>query len=364
MDYNKRIPIYDFIRCIAIICVISIHDIEGLSYWDVLTFNSTLNYCDWIVQTIIYIIGRLGVPFFLMLTGTLTLSHSFDSNNDIISYFKNKVLPLYFVTVAWIFIYFLAYQLKSFTLLNILKFLFKSLFLDSSSGLHLWYMPMIIGIYIFIPIISKIVKCFSSKFLLVYCIIVLFMSSVLPTVWLFLQINNLTKFNISTLSNIQSGFTLSIYPIYCILGYLCTKEKIFKYVKTHLLILIVCISLISLIALQFQCYYLKVRTYGHYLSYINIFIVIISICLFELLGRVFIDNHSRLIYFSTNISKLSFGIYLIHIIFLYAIMDNVKQMSACWELKYLLLFVFTFLTSFLFSYIIKKIPVLKRLVTL
>lgn len=360
MPRQERIVAYDLIRSFAILCVLSIHSIEGLIYYDVIMYKTTLPFWDWILQTIIYIIGRLGVPMFLMLTGALLLPRTIQS---IKVHFKQKVLPLYAITVSWLMIYHVFYIIKNHTSLEnikVIKLIVSSLFLDTSIGLHFWYMPVIIGIYVFIPIMSRIVETFSSNSLILYSSIVLGMFSLLPTLWRFLLVNNIPNF-VGNLFNMQTGFLFGLYPMYCLWGYLCSERRILEKIKTSWLLVLFITCFIILTLLQYQCYYKQNPEFGYYFWYDDFFIVLLSLLLYELMSRIKFKKNIENIF--NRLSKASFGIYLVHILLLYTIMNYVKNQTAWgWEKQYLVLFGFTLLSSWFISSLFQRIPLLKKIV--
>lgn len=42
----------------------------------------------------LFALGRLGVPLYLFLTGSLVLSKLVDTNDDAVAFYKRKLLPL------------------------------------------------------------------------------------------------------------------------------------------------------------------------------------------------------------------------------------------------------------------------------
>lgn len=89
---NIRIQSFDIARSFAIICVVLCHSIE-FAYSNVYYLNLSEN--SQIFRIIFFTISRLGVPIFLFLTGALILKKQIESDDDILKFYKNNLLPLF-----------------------------------------------------------------------------------------------------------------------------------------------------------------------------------------------------------------------------------------------------------------------------
>ena len=121
-------------------------------------------------------ISRLGVPIFLLLTGYLTLSKEINSDEDVKKFYKRNLLPIVITTEIWIVLYTIFIWMWRKQEFNYIVLIKRMLFLDIDMFSNMWYMPMIIGMYIAIPFLSKIVKTYSMKSLKFPIIIVLILS--------------------------------------------------------------------------------------------------------------------------------------------------------------------------------------------
>ena len=113
-------------------------------------------------------------PLFLFLSGALLLKKNIDSDEDIIIFYKNNLLPLVIANTIWVIIYniflILSGDLGYVTISNCVGELF---FLRQVPVPNMWYFPMIIGTYLGIPFIAKIVKIFSAKTIKILLILLL-----------------------------------------------------------------------------------------------------------------------------------------------------------------------------------------------
>lgn len=187
-----RIQNFDIARTFAILCVIMCHCI-GEIYFKI-NFEQ-LSIVSQMIRIIFFTIGRLGVPIFLFLTGALTLKKQIETDEDVIKFYKKNLLPLFIAIEIWNIIYnlFNWYMTGKFNIVNLLKDL---LFFKQVSMPHMWYMPMVLGMYIAIPFLAKIVKTFSLKAIKIPMIIVFIVSILLPSVNVVLNIFKLGQYKI------------------------------------------------------------------------------------------------------------------------------------------------------------------------
>lgn len=99
-EKSYRIESIDLLRAISIMCVIIIHCVEYLD-WPSLSQHKC--YAQIFVVMLIFV-GRLGVPFFMMISGYLILDKKFDSN-QCKKFLMKKWLHLLIVTQFWYVIY-------------------------------------------------------------------------------------------------------------------------------------------------------------------------------------------------------------------------------------------------------------------
>ena len=160
MEYKReRVLFLDVARAVAIISVVFGHSVECFYYmyqdrsilWGIL--GGTSRAFDIISITF----GRLGVPIFLFLTGALVLNKKFENGNDCVRFYKKSFLPLLITMELWIVIwnlFLLGYrsmggETAAVTFENVLKCVMFQKRVDTI--MPAWYIPTIIGIYLFLP---------------------------------------------------------------------------------------------------------------------------------------------------------------------------------------------------------------------
>jgi len=168
---NKALWI-DNLRAVATIAVIGIHVSS-----DYVPAEGTIPMTDFWIGNVFDSLSRFAVPVFVMISGALLLSK--DESTGV--FLKKRFIRLLLPFIFWSLIYsfnslYLEHQdgiHNSFT--NILHKIFVQ-FRDGSS-VHFWYIYMIIGLYLFIPVIGKWVRHATEKdlqyFLVIWFVVLL-----------------------------------------------------------------------------------------------------------------------------------------------------------------------------------------------
>lgn len=160
-EAKRRIVTLDVARTIAIIAVVFCHSIESFYYmyqdrsvlWGMLSEQSKLfDLCG-------ITFGRIGVPIFLFLTGSLILGKIRDER-DCMLFYKTKFLSLLITTWIWVIIWngFLAvyHHFGGETPVITWHSLIESMTFQKNVDtiMPAWYLPMILGVYLFLPFLS------------------------------------------------------------------------------------------------------------------------------------------------------------------------------------------------------------------
>lgn len=163
-----------------------------------------------IFRIIFFTIGRLGVPIFLFLTGALTLKKQIDTDEDVLKFYKKNLLPLFITVEIWNVLYniFLSTLNKSFEFRILID---NILFLKQVNLPNMWYMPMILGMYIAIPFIAKLVKTFTLKTIKIPMIIVFISCILFPSINIILNIFEMDGYKMILDLNFLGR---SLWPIY------------------------------------------------------------------------------------------------------------------------------------------------------
>ena len=274
---NKRNINLDITRTIAILCVVFCHSVESIYKFN-LSFARGLSTISKSFMFISFTMGRLGVPLFLFLSCFLLLQKQINDEKDIFDFYKKNLIPLVVANSIWVIIYNIFFVITKQNNLVSFEFIIKELlFLKQVPLKNMWYMPMIIGTYLGIPFIAKLVKEFSFKSFIPILIVIFVTSFVLPQINIIFKIVNY-KEAYSSLLNLN--FLGGAYGLYILLGYFINQNKLFNN-KTIIAITGVITFVLTVITQYVST--LNNSAFLYSLWYNNPFLLICSACLFLLL---------------------------------------------------------------------------------
>lgn len=348
-----RISWIDCARSLAIIMVVWNHAVETAFDGSADAFSLYGNFSKVFFLNGFHL-GRLGVPIFLMITGYLMISKQYElsfSSTDIHKrsygqFLKRNYLRLFLCIEIWIVIYYVFCGLHFDTPLSFSGLLDNVLLLDKSDLMHIWYIYMILGLYIILPFVSYLVHNMDLRLLILPIFLTIFTFNFLPTLNLVRGIFDLSPINWM----VDTSFYGGTYLLYCIMGYLVHK-KVFDKIRSLYWVVIGIVFFWLGSALQWLCY-----AHGsNYLIWYNCFTLIpASLALFVLLSRIQIKN-ALVLRFVTDLSKLSFGIYLVHALFIYVLIDHLK-LNLHPVLTSVVYFIVTLVASYVVVKCLSKIP--------
>lgn len=317
---NQRQASLDVVRLVAIASVLIMHVLENS--W---SLSKTILAQDSIgviiLKFLIYNLGRIGVPLFLFLTGYLMLDRKYDWE-DIPHFYRTRVLKLIVVTLIWDIIYVILRMALGEHVFSAGTIIKELLFVGPMSAPHLWYMPAIIGIYIFLPIVANCLRHLNNRTIKIITPLMIFYSFVVPTASIFLRAAGYGKLQ----PGLEVNFTGGICGAMVIIGYLVKryqKQILAKLNASRCLLLFVC-GLACSIALQ----YFTVFVHGQKNTspwYDSIFILMASVALFVLILQRFASLKPRA--WLARAAGSTFGIYLVHYAFIYIFVAAAKALG-------------------------------------
>ena len=209
-----RVVKYDVLRVVASFSIVLLH-VSG-SYWSVVSINSR----EFLVMTIYNSITRFAVPVFFMLSGLFLVSP--ERENVAVGKRFLKLLVLFYVWSA-----FYAFQGAAVHALSgefstemwaasVQRFIF--------GHSHMWFIPLLLGFYILIPIARQI--CIKKEILQYYLILWIAFRFVLPVLT--------DTFHMYTIQARIDSLGLDIlvgYFGYFLLGYYLNVTNIKKEIK-------------------------------------------------------------------------------------------------------------------------------------
>lgn len=328
------------LRILAIISVIFIH--VSAQNWYSVDIATT----KWKIFNFFDSIFRWGVPIFLMISGALNIKKEFDLKKTI-----RKILRIFTAFIIWsIIYYFVLYD----------NFEFNNFLNVSLHGhYHLWYCFLIIGIYLFLPILNKIAE--DKKVLKYFLILTFFLSFGWPYLYYFgSKINNYYVVTIlnainSWMNNINSSIKV-MYIFYFMLGNYLNRIEINK--KQEWLIYILgIVGAILTYYFTLKLSFMDGKANGYFYDNFTLNVLLESIAVF-----VFIKKHHFCNKYIKKISSCVFGIYLSHALVIESLNKFFAVNTLSFNIYYSvpLLVIIVFIMSLAISYVINKIPFINK----
>lgn len=351
---NKQIgrqTFLDFLRVIAIFAVVFLHSsVKQYNTSDITTNGFMMaNLYDSLV--------RWAVPVFVMISGTLFL----DPQKEItIRMIFNKYIKRIIITfIVWSLVYVIAYNKKA-TIDSILALI--------KGHYHLWYLYLIIGLYLCVPILRPIAanRKITEYFLLLALAFTFFVPTVLDVskMILFHGKDDILKI-ISAIENVINSkmflFLVLGYTPYFVLGYYLKNVNISKRLEFFIYALGV-IGWISTFILTMQASKIagkKVNFYSY--KYISVLWESIAVYVFAKC-RMCLTKEGLFQKVIMVLSSASFGVYLVHVLVLDKMYKFLPLSSLPTPIVVPVLAVITFLISIVISILINKIPCIRKLV--
>ncbi|WP_439185774.1 acyltransferase [Carboxylicivirga taeanensis] len=313
LSTQERIGYLDLIRVVAIYMVTMIH----------VRFAFDLN-ADVATQFYVTFL-RPSVPFFIMISGALLLPIKYDTRTFFKKRFTRVLVPFLIWSIAYVFlpapskINFGGIE-NALTLSN-LNPIIKSLLMIPVNftwvNVHFWFMYTIIGLYLFMPVISPWIEKVSKRgieaFLLVWLVTtILFYAQI----W-FPQIHGVCDWN-----EFGMLYNFGGYLGYLVLGYYLRKYNtlaIFKSVGLGLFLLVVG-GYFTYKGLFFSLFHADQMTWiaveaqkvEFFINNLSVNVVMMSAGLFMILQKISLKGIASKVI--EELSKFSYAIFLVHYI--------------------------------------------------
>ena len=336
---------YELLRIFAAFSVVVLH--SAAQSWYYLDITSP----EWFIANAYDAVFRFGVPVFVMISGALFLGR--DKAIDIKRLYSRNISRMVVIYIVWSFVYSWYSKDLSPGVLN-----FKDIvrmILDSSY--HLWFLPMLVGLYILLPVLHSWVRS-AGKANIEY----------LLAGFLVLQIGRETikaltiSDEVHTLLDIGHVELMCSYAGYFVLGHYIANIGIPR--KWHKWIYIGCIPalLCSIMVSYFMSFRLEVPTATAYDSF-SFFTFLVSVAVF-LAFTAHREEFTRGIKCHGLVRELSadtFGAYLVHLLIIYILNENGIHSRMFFNLFGIpVLSVMVFVLSMAIAAVLRRIPVIGR----
>lgn len=317
LQTSKRQYYLDVARVIAVFAIVLNHAVNrsfAVQHNQAAEFH-TIPMALTLIKAVCSIFSNLGVPLFLMITGALILNKPMNTAADVKRFYKRNLLPLFITTEIWltlIYWYKLLFD-DAFPILYTEGFgaalwgmVKNMLFLDQVTFGSMWYMPMILCLYATIPLVAIFIQKLSdSKLWLIPAIIVYFYSMVLPAINTLLRANGLP----APVTVIREAYLLSYFYLYIIAGYLISQGVLSR---LHTASVAILAGLTFILTCSHQIYAYSWPT-DYVISYSYPLLPLCGACLFEGIRRT-THRLNTLEKPITYLSRISFAIYLMHMV--------------------------------------------------
>lgn len=298
---RKNEPYLDVLRCLACYLVIGLHSIA-----EPLVNKGLFDTRTWWVLNICGGLTRMGVPLFFMISGYLLLSDP--RTLDIGTFYKRRLGKLLPPFLVWDVIYFLKQCADGGVEPDVQTF-FRDLAFQGSKY-HLWFVYQIIGLYLLMPFLKRIVDQCTTRELVIFLGVVLLQ----PTLFRLLNlVQTVVWLNIfSTLVEGYAGFLIT--------GYLLGSRELSRTARWW----IYGLGLVGLVGGAWGNYVFSspdhidlVFNEGYSITHF-----LTSGACFVLAKQLTGKLPQRLLRGTKKVSHLTYGIYLSHVLLLDLILQN------------------------------------------
>lgn len=288
----ERVAYLDMLRVIATFGVIFLH-VAGTDY------NIPIMQYDWYVAVIGDSLVRWSVPVFVMISGALFLN---PLKVITVQSILRKYVPR--LLLAYLFWY-IVYVIKDLLIISYYNSSFSFEWTFLTPEFHLWFLPMLIGVYLFIPFMRKITE---SEKLMRYTLFIWFTYITVS----FVLIREIPQISQLFTMNLVFGFAG-----YFLLGYYLsrtTTERLhIQFVFLGVLGIIV--TIVGNVALSIY----KGVGIEKFLDYLSPHVSMMSVSLFVLIKHKAPKIEKKTKPFLEYVRKDLFGIYCVHSIWLWVI---------------------------------------------
>lgn len=315
-----------------------VHSDIGSEYWWIGNiFNSLFRWC---------------IPVFVMISGALLLDSS-KNKEELISFYEKRFSKIFVPIMFWSVFFLLFNVLKELVVgdkgySSLYIYLFKQL-IKGEPHYHMWFLYMIITLYLFTPFFRRVVECSTRREIKLLVVFTFLMAA----------INSIYR-NLFPIGSELFIFRFLSYIPFFLFGHLIlTCERNLS--KTILWGVFLFSSGITAIG----CFIFSINKNLHaglyFYDYLSISVIPMSVSIMYLLKLWTKPIYSEK--YTISLSSLTLGVYLIHPIFL-----NTIQYFGFDPLKYYpavsipVIVIFVFCSSLIASWLIYKVPYLKRVI--
>jgi len=349
-SHQQRLPHADAARALAISLVVILHIVASL-----VEKGYAVGKFNWWVANFVDSVARIGVPLFVLVSGTLLLDPH--RNESLATFFQKRFVKVLIPLLGWSVIYLvwrIYYEGEPFTLQQAFRAI-----LENTVAYHFWFLYMILGLYLVTPILRVFTRIATPNDYKYFLIIWVF-AVCLPA---FLK----QFFGIS-----MADFWVIVigFSGYYVAGYFLNQER-YSERSFHWAIALYIIALL----VTFIGTYLLLRHNGEYgpyfYEYLSPNVIVMSLASYYILRWLAYERiYTRIPRLKQLVSILcvtSFGVYMVHVLLLSVLKGGrlgfiLSGASIGWGFGILLTFLLVMPLSVGIVYLMQRIPVVKSLV--
>lgn len=341
---SQRNTSLDIARIVAIAAVVMTHVSA------IFVESNELGSLEFIWGNIFDSVSRIGVPLFIMTSGALLLNE--EKQFSMKNLFSKRLLQIILLLIVWSAIYAVGYNI-AIPLLKGESVNIKYFIISFTLGhYHLWYLYVQIGLYLVLPFLRTIVCKKNKNLVLLYLAISLLTQFTIPVIQaLSVQLDFMT-YLITLIEKFQLGF-FNVYVSYFLIGWYIVHVGVSKKSKIASYVVSIFALLVIIIYVNFT------KDYNNAYANSDIFVFVYALGVFLALDSV--NKIKRVNNIVPILSKSSFGIYVVHIVLL-DVINRLFPKTLAAPIFMLICWMLTFVVSLLTTYILSKIPYLKKLV--
>ncbi|MBO5066559.1 MAG: acyltransferase family protein [Clostridia bacterium] len=342
---KKKIMYLDVARILATFAVIVIHVASSKPNWGAFGFDSY----EWNIFNLFAGCSRWAVPVFCMISGSLFLDP--DRRVDTKKLYTKNVFRMITSFVFWSAFY-IVERYETNQSLTTAKLIQKF----ALGHYHMWFLFLIVGFYIVVPILRKITA--DKEATKYFTAISLIFTIVVPTLLLHPKLDWASKGLDKTFMFLPLGYTC-----YFLLGYLINKFEMKKWLKAVIFITGPVSFVFATIVTSAKSQELG-SYYGVLNEYDSVTVLLQSLFVFvatkSIIEKIkFKPKSEKLI---SSLSKDTFGVYFLHPVAITTIGTLFNLHSATFNplLCIPLIVISAYIVSEIISHILNKIPVVKN----
>jgi surface polysaccharide O-acyltransferase-like enzyme len=284
---NNRIVYFDSLRFLATIAVVMLH-ISSMVYG-----NAERGSVDYWVGIAYNVPTRWAVPVFVMLSGALFLNPQKEINLKLL--FGKYILRLMAVFLFWVLIYTYLLGPSLFWIKGIYPEPRHFTFL-SDYTFHLWFLPMLIGVYILIPVLKVVA---ADEKAMGYFLVL----------WLVFSVLSFIPGVVAEMVNLLQVKMVLGYAGYFLLGYYLSITQFETGKLSKVLFLFLCLLLMMFVMIRLVPFAVSL------LEPLSPNVILFSISVFLMAKRLSgrLNTNDRLKKVIAFVQDSLFGVYIIHL---------------------------------------------------